>query len=159
MLSNRMEVKELMVGDLISMNGVVRRVTSVHEKESDKGVDLITTIIPGFTFPDTNLSFLPSHAQPIPLTREILEKNGFTYSQSESNSLCRAFVYTDKFHHEWVEVVLYDMPISGCRCLVKIDTDSRTCNGVNKVHNCDMDYVHQLQHALRLCGIEKEIII
>lgn len=99
------------------------------------------------------------HIRPIPLTPEILEKNGFTYSASESNGLCRTYIYGDNSNHVLAEVTLYDLPINGCSCLIRIETDSQTCGGINKIHNCDLLYVHQLQHTLRLCGIDKEIVL
>lgn len=33
------------------------------------------------------------------------------------------------------------------------------CKYYDEVKLCEVKYVHELQHALRLCGIEKEIII
>ncbi len=60
-----------------------------------------------------------SYLKPIPLTVEILEKNGFVKHLPEDN------------------IVYFTITI-------------------NK-KEIRIDYVHQLQHALRLCGIEKEI--
>ena len=31
--------------------------------------------------------------------------------------------------------------------------------GVNKVHNCTIQHLHELQHAMRLCGIKKELTL
>ena len=36
-------------------------------------------------------------------------------------------------------------------------TESKKDDGMNSIHSCDIDFVHQLQHAIRLCGIDKEI--
>jgi hypothetical protein len=47
---------------------------------------------------------------PIPLTPEILEKNGFN-------------------------------------------------GGLDRIHHCHIKYVHQLQHALRLAGVEKDVVV
>lgn len=71
--------------------------------------------------------------EPIPLTTEILEKNGF------SNKGTLWYLEEDNFELEhnnndsfiWIVGDVYIV------ALIK--------------------YVHQLQHALRLCGIEKEI--
>ena len=99
--------------------------------------------------------------QPIPLTQEILEKNGF--------KIVHGFGYSDKYPtwgwgyhngiHDYcsIDVTFYDTPINGVSHLVKINRNSASGDGINTVHNCDIDYVHQLQHAIRLCGIEKEI--
>lgn len=68
--------------------------------------------------------------QPIPLTAEILEKNGFV-RDGES------WWYKD------FRIVL------------------STSNGISLVCGRQMrfKYVHQLQHAIHLCGIEKEITL
>ena len=52
---------------------------------------------------------------------------------------------------------MYKSPICGVSVLTEIDTYSSKGDGVNKVHSCDIESVHELQHAIRLCGIEKEI--
>lgn len=58
-----------------------------------------------------------------------------------------------------VKVVFYDLPICCVNVLVQIEADTESGGGVNNLHSCDIEYVHQLQHALRLCGIEKEIVV
>lgn len=69
---------------------------------------------------------------PIELTEDILEKNGFRHSISHNdwtNADCNFFLYEGG-------------------------------NGF-RVQNTDirLEYVHQLQHLLRLCGVEKELAI
>lgn len=80
--------------------------------------------------------------EPIPLTPEILEKNGFIRGM---------------FYGEW-QFDLDSFPFS----VVQRENNSwylgREEHGI--AHNreiIDISYVHELQHALRLCGIEKEI--
>lgn len=90
----------------------------------------------------------PSNLKPIPLTAEILEKNGFIRQQfghfryeNEDNDLVMAFYPKEKNYteggYDYIDIykgrmTLREMPIS---------------------------YVHELQHALRLCGIDKEIVL
>lgn len=100
---------------------------------------------------------------PIPLTPEILAKNGF--------KVMHGFGYCEKYptygwgyHKEVrdyasVDVTFYNEPIAGVSTLVRMETNSSKGDGVNMFHSCDCDYVHQLQHALRLAGIEKEITL
>ena len=38
-----------------------------------------------------------------------------------------------------------------------MDCEVGFSGGLNRIHKCNVKYVHELQHALRLCGIEKEI--
>ena len=77
----------------------------------------------------------PSYCKPIALTEDLLRLNGFTH---------HAYGYS-----------LEDLKIHG-----NID-ESDTVYFTIDVAGRDMriDYVHQLQHALRLCGINKEITI
>lgn len=101
--------------------------------------------------------------EPILLTKEILEENGFKE--------VHGFGYFDKYPtlgwgyhngiHDYcsIDVTFYDTPINGVSHLVKINRNSASGDGINSVHNCDIDYVHQLQHAIRQCGIDKEIVI
>ena len=71
--------------------------------------------------------------EPIPLTPEILEKNGFKYNE-------HPFVQG----YEQFGLVLYH------------GGDGYRINCGQNVA-LQLDSVHQLQHALRLCGIDKEI--
>lgn len=73
---------------------------------------------------------------PIPLTSDILVKNGFDNQMP----------YND---YAFGEISLYE---GGNGYIVNGFVG---LGGLN-VH---IDYVHQLQHLLRLCGIEKELVI
>ena len=72
-----------------------------------------------------------SEIAPIPLTPEILEKNGFS-----------------EYYHE--DVLSY---AQSCGDVIGIHIYGT--NGL--MEEMYFKYVHELQHALRLCGIEKEI--
>ena len=75
--------------------------------------------------------------KPIPLTAEILEKNGFT---------CDAYGMNDS--DELVVSVEYGVFQRNTDDGFKMLSDGKA-----------IKYVHELQHALRLCGVEKEIIL
>ena len=113
-----------MVGDLVLLFGdTPARVdaignTEVYVYEKERG--------------DWHVGY--EHIKPIPITPEILEKNGF--GEYEYNE-----VYGDEIE---VEVSLYEWPI-----------DEGSCPGFST----HLHYVHELQHALRLCGIEKEVVL
>lgn len=86
---------------------------------------------------------------PIPLTAEILEKNGFVNDFYETESIAdyrtielEGYSYSD-----------YLVLITWCNGQLRATFEPR--GSVEMV----CDYVHELQHALRLCGIEKEIKI
>ena len=77
--------------------------------------------------------------QPIPLTDEILKQNGFKYFHKNYASLGYKHPFQLKMN-KW--------------------PDENGLGGLWTI--CDMieiRYVHELQHALRLCGIEKEIVV
>lgn len=154
-----MKPQDLMVGDLISMGGVIRVVTGIHDKETENGVDLITTMIPGHTFPDSNLSFRASYCYPIPLTPEILEKNGFVMDERDGVAVRYSFA-TDlhKPKQTVIQFAFYDGDVSA-DTLFKCWTSPKDCDGINDLHICDLKFVHELQHALRICGIDKEIVL
>lgn len=80
------------------------------------------------------------HLQPIPLTPEILEKNGFV-------------------HYDLLDFWMWKKESFKPVHLDKYDKDEWrlriNCDNIP----CECKYVHQLKHALRLCGIEKEIVL
>lgn len=94
------------------------------------------------------------HLQPIPLTKEILKKNGWKYEFDKDDYM-----------------VKYDLHKKGKNCwmmwsIKKHNLDVQRQDEHLDVYNLKVsrvvipcDFVHQLQHALRLCGIEKEIIL
>ena len=77
--------------------------------------------------------------EPIPLTPEILEKNGFTEDSYSQFSLQIHDGSIRFFKHRYG---LY------CTILRPYQKYDGVCN-----------YVHHFQQALRLCGIEKEIVL
>ena len=99
--------------------------------------------------------------QPIPLTPEILEKNGFKkgigFGYSETYPTYCWGYHNDVTDLASVEVTFYDKPIGAVKVLVRMETNSLHPCGFNTFHSCDLENVHELQHALRLCGIDKEI--
>ena len=95
--------------------------------------------------------------KPIPLTGEILEKNGFEELMSEGKGV--AAMFGRKVEH--TGVWMYCIPdtfdsISYIpeRKLLHLKVME---GGITDLHN--LQYVHELQHILRLFGIEKEIIL
>lgn len=113
-----MKPEEMMLGDWISFNGepvkVQHIVSGINELDYD----------------------------PIPITAEILEKNGF------------------EVHRQFATFTEYWLDIP--RKFVRVAPNSyiEIYNGENRnVHIDGKVYVHELQHALRLCGIDKEIVL
>ena len=76
---------------------------------------------------------------PIPLTPKILEKNGFIYLDE------------NVWGKTGTEINIY----LDCGVFAIITHKGFLClGGRGEIH-----FVHELQHALRLCGIEKEIVL
>lgn len=139
-----MKVEKLMIGDWVSLfqgnpDGSSCNVQVSYIGEyGEVGIEGCE----GYTSANCNLLF------PIPLTAEILERNGF------ENDFYHDECVAD-YHYVRLEGYSYHEE------LILI----QWCNGKLNVVNeliCDVDmydcyYVHQLQHALRLCEIEKEI--
>ena len=121
-----MIVGELMVGDLVLHDGKVIRVDAVHKRKI------------GYHKTKDKLTWLFSEQfEPIPLTPEILEKNGFEnqgYAILELEDDCILSYYFHEYR------------------LIKYYKD-------NIPFRCQCVYAHELQHALKLCGIDKEIIV
>ena len=93
---------------------------------------------------------------PIPLTGEILKKNGFkegTYSILGKGGY-KSFPEYKYINREEIT--------DTSKNLIKVSYSDEN-GGVYDIsfgigsHIFDLKYVHELQHALRLCGIEKEI--
>ena len=89
--------------------------------------------------------------QPIPLTPEILEKNGFV-NRHTIGELYRCDIrLDDEIGGEYISLnyYLYNKLLS-----IKLAKDYSTCPSVSDL---PIQYVHELQNALTLCKIEKEI--
>lgn len=137
-----MKAKELMIGDWVIYRG---EPTIVYE--IDEYYKRINTEPDGY---DSIKCIDTSEIEPIPITPEILEKNGWKVKKS--------FVQHGNFgdgplmlwHTEGNKILrnfTHELEIS----------DLSTDKGFRVRIECN--YVHELQHALRLCGIEKEIVL
>lgn len=127
-----MKAEELMIGDYIKHGfGGIGKVT-----ELSKGI--VTVYDKGLDDGEGNceVNFAENEIQPIPLTSEILEKNGFEYRPS------------------WGEWVHYN-PFPLIDFTLLTDEEGFQLD----LPNTKIEYVHELQHALRLCNIDKEIVL
>lgn len=143
-----MKANELMIGDwvyAIDANGEKHpcRANNLEydytNKREDFCVDFYGT---GYEAKWPDVAF---NVEPIPITPEILEKNGFVQNprskSRRSHQICTDSVY-----------------ISWWRGRLNILFKPFIGHSTNHV-NVDGKYVHELQHALRICGIEKEIVL
>lgn len=77
---------------------------------------------------------------PIPITKEILEKNGFI--KKCVNTGYDSWVNYDPYPFYNLELI-----------------DDEDGLHLEDLYNLKVEYVHQLQQLLRLCGIKKEIVL
>ena len=128
-----MNVKELQIGDLVDYRGKVIKVTSLYSKNGSNEVG----------FGDREDCWVNGNVlKPIELTDEILQKN---FAQMGD-----AYVLFDDYYD--IEIVEYN------DCVYKLNY---TYNEVNmpRAQVTEIAYVHQLQHALQMVGVERDIII
>ena len=133
-----MKANELMIGDIVSHNGIPVKIEVIAGMYSYvvPVKDNLGYLNKGFEVDNDELT-------PILITPEILEKNGFVWN-TYHNSLQLVCGST---HIGWG---FYP------NCLSVSDWED---DAENQISSLGCNYVHELQHALRLCGIEKEIII
>lgn len=144
-----MKAKELMIGDWVRIDepdkyaGATGQIQSLmYHREDDAAY--FNVFIQG-KFGYVSRDVCSDDIRPIPLNAEILEKNGFenigddTYQLEEKP----CWFWVDFFRHTY-----------GC------EYDTSTYEYEDDEHRLKLygiPSVHELQHALRLCGIEKEI--
>lgn len=145
-----MKAKGLMVGDLIKTKNNFSVDNELNNKYckvqllGDKYIAAVLIDEPEKRPYGDEVSF-----EEIPLTAKILEKNGFKVpGHLVWNLGCGAEVQLVPETHD------LQNPYLGYRLVVK-----QKVFGINDTVICHLKYVHQLQNALKLCEIEKEIII
>ena len=165
-----MKANELMIGDLITFKDSLetdKRPLPIKVVELHGYNNYILAAIDGDDTCDE--LELNDEIVPIPITQEILNNNAISLPQEDldyspcsvcADAMCRYKDINRKYclpkrastpkTYEWRFTI-------GCSeiCTVIYNTWTKTfiC------HDFHLKYVHQLQHALRLCGIEKEIVL
>lgn len=159
-----MKAEELMVDDWVLAEGKPVQVTNI----SVLGGDVIRVINPFMSYDiayASNIIALSNGAkdinkiEPIPITEEILKKNGF-----KNDVIAQKAIIAEGASNFSIILVSEDNRIT----LNNID---EYINSFNKWHvhidtedmrtmcTSEITYVHELQHLLKLCKIEKEIVL
>ena len=125
-----MKANELMIGDWI-------KISSQFAQIYDVGHNTI-----GVQFSDGYDVFEPKSIEPIPLTIEILESNGFEKKGH------RYGIYDDYFDFEMYEYNDGTWLVTYHCCEMSLPDEQVM-----------LFHVHQLQHFMHHCGIEKEITL
>ena len=125
-----MEAKELMIGDKV----MVKVLSQIPD----------TYVLHTWTANDYSRDF---KVMPIPLTPEILEKNGFE----------RGVEIPSNFYRNIDNERLIFSPHSSCYGLVYVHWNES--NDADIMHRFEVQqpimYIHQMQHALRLFGLDE----
>lgn len=138
-----MDIRELQIGD---------KVFNKHHKEV-----IEITAYDFFThYPTPTIGW---DLEPIPLTKEIILRMGLKYRKSIDNDVVVMKAYV------WESYEETNMPISYIRVFHYVYKDGRedrfvvNMEGNKNKHSLRfegrIEYVHELQHALRLCGLEE----
>ena len=131
-----MKAEDLMIGDWLKhYNGTpmqVTKITTEHFACAENG---------GVNCWEYNNKF-----EPIPLTPELLKKNDILYEK-------QSFYYVIE-DDENLECTYYIQQVLQEDWVVGVDIGAYDCSVFARIK-----YVHQLQHALKLCGIDKEIVV
>lgn len=117
-----MKATELQIGDWVKIKGHLDY-NKVREIARDENMQWYISFACSATL------FRAYEFEPIPLTTEILENNGWKHS----NNLMIVSIDDSDFYWSEEFGVLYK----------------------NQYNMCNCKYVHQLQHALRLCGLDE----
>lgn len=135
-----MEAKELMIGDLVHLYVNNEGITNEDVKVVELSEDSIT-ILNKFgideEYSEDDAIDGVSAITPIFLTPEILEANGFKYKEKDN----------EWWHYD-------EFPFSDFQIGYEDEDDKRVIFNIDTT-NIKVNYVHQLQHALRLCGINE----
>lgn len=141
-----MNTKELQIGDWVNYRGTNIQVSSLYDKGGSNEIgwgDKESTWVNGRCI------------EPIPLTEEILEKNGFKIMRNQQSYEYRGypngdFEVVDKCSVFFNQQRKPPFMLQVIR-LLKLSTEEKI--------NLHVQYIHQLQQAFRLLGIEKEFVI
>lgn len=124
------KISELSIGDWVEWK--------VYDKTYVIRITQITDTIMRGVHDGIEYGVLLKQISPIPLTPEILEKNGFSHN---GRKWYTPELFTlERWGDDWSIVI-------ACSC------------GEYVCEVCTIKYVHQLQHALRLAGVVKEIVL
>lgn len=138
MKANELKVTDLMVGDWLMSFGAPHKVVGIR---TDMFEPHIRTDMSDTWYEEGIENLL----EPIPLTPEILEKNGF-----------KTEFYND---YKIYELNNFKVCKNCCDYFEVCDLWDDSDWGWRIINFCPCAYVHQLQHALKLCGIDKEIVV
>lgn len=155
-----MKVEGLMIGDWVCLEDenlpIEERYFKIEYLAISVGASWVnqgTNAPIGLGDGESLIPVFKDEVSPIPITTEILEKNGFYDTSFEANRKYKYAIHTSEY-----QVCYYTKTNSFNVYKRGIDpfyTKDIFCCGFQNI----VKYVHELQHALKLCGINKEIVL
>lgn len=140
-----MKIKDLMIGDWVQVD-VVKGADLILVKRKVVGITNVKTATVTI---DDGVEMFAAFLLPVPLTTEILEKNGFVKVPDR---------------YEYPDCQCWTNDVDGDYSFEIVADEHRKPHilgnremGDYELVNFECKFVHELQHALKLCGIEKEI--
>ena len=136
MKANELTSRDLMVGDWLMFNDKPCQVKGLHSDDS--------AFLVGYKSP-----YFLIDAEPILITKELLEKNGF-----EKEGVIELYNLYAGIDHR---VTIHDdkeYMNSNNEWYVHVDSED-----YSTIAGCELTYVHELQHLLRVCKINFEFNI
>lgn len=135
-----MKACELMIGNIVSVDGVPQRIRSITKRK-----------VGYCRLGSRNQSYARLHeVKPIPITVEFLQKNGF--------ELDDVFIYDRKIgiHRYIVRKETFSIFIGFFTGNMNINVLNKDCVPIASVYG---HYVHQIQNLLNLCNFQWEVKI
>lgn len=136
-----------MIGDYVIRKNVPKEILIVDAIDSIR--DMVSLDLDGLGITEKLVNIAP-----IPPTAEILEKNGFEKTLDEDDIEC--YRYYNRAADGYIKITLYDGG-DGDWSLEIVNYDKFNDNEIRYKNEFSFLKVHELQHALRLAGIDKTI--
>ena len=134
-----MKANELMIGDYVNYRGQIIKVTSLYDKGGSNEVG----------WSDKECIWVNAdNVEPIPLTNEILEKNGFEKSWQGN------YEFFDD--DENLNIDFFPKSTNYTNGAYDYIDIERGCLTIDEM---PIAFVHELQHVLILCESKKEIVL
>lgn len=147
-----MKISDLSVGDWVRYDDRICQIAEIHQLSYNFGSKEIirfpsVTLYYEDDMPTYRESVILKDIHPIPITAEILEKNGW------GTDGMYAFLRIDEHRH--LEYYFHEHRLRKYFCGVDEWQNHAKVSDITFAVHCYS--VHQLQHVLRLAGVDKEI--
>ncbi len=142
-----MKANELMIGDYVIRKNVQKEILTIDAIDSIRNIVWLNLDGLGITEKLENI-------EAIPTTPKILMKNMFEKTLDEDDVEC--YRYYNRAADGYIKITLYDGHDGDWRLEI-VNYDKFNDHEISYKNEFSFLKVHELQHALRLCGIEKTI--